>query len=89
MQDDAVGSSAATLLTQLLLHLKSDMFKDSGQFSFYFSLCSPTILPRYLLQKAQTLVGASSVLVGAVPNLIVLPGASFAVIFLTSKTRAC
>ena len=34
MQDDAVGSSAATLLTQLLLHLKTDMIKDSGQSSF-------------------------------------------------------
>ncbi len=30
MQDDAVGSAAATLLHQLLLHLKADLIKSSG-----------------------------------------------------------
>lgn len=30
MQDDAVGSAAATLLNQLLLHLKADSIKDTG-----------------------------------------------------------
>ena len=31
MQDDAVGSAAATLLHQLLLHLKDDLTAHSGQ----------------------------------------------------------
>ena len=31
MQDDAVGSAAATLLHQLLLHLKDDLVKATGQ----------------------------------------------------------
>ncbi len=31
MQDDAVGSAAATLLHQLLLHLKDDLLKSTGQ----------------------------------------------------------
>ena len=31
MQDDAVGSAAATLLHQLLLHLKEDLVKATGQ----------------------------------------------------------
>ena len=51
MQDDAVGSSAATLLTQLLLHLKSDMFKDSGPFSLLlFCLCLPAMLAECMLR---------------------------------------
>ena len=31
MQDDAVGSAAAPLLHQLLLHLKDDLVKATGQ----------------------------------------------------------
>ncbi len=31
MQDDAVGSAAATLLHQLLLHLKDDLVRATGQ----------------------------------------------------------
>lgn len=31
MQDDAVGSAAATLVHQLLLHLKDDLVMASGQ----------------------------------------------------------
>lgn len=31
MQDDAVGSAAATLLHQLLLYLKDDLVKATGQ----------------------------------------------------------
>ena len=31
MQDDAVGSAAATLLQQLLLHLKAELIKELGE----------------------------------------------------------
>lgn len=35
MQEEAVGSAAATLLQQLLLHLKADLTRDSGQLLWF------------------------------------------------------
>ena len=34
MQDDAVGSAAATLLQQLLLNLKMELVKEQGELQY-------------------------------------------------------
>ena len=44
MQDDSVGSAAATLLHQILLHLRLDLAKQSGQsMPHYFTWLSFTL----------------------------------------------